>query len=104
MKFLEYSPLDKINEFLSDLSLGESSIHATLEAYSCKHSGTDRKLSLSFEHQILDCLGKSSPPDFFLSSRASRKTLIYLLLTLTHMYPDYDFRYFYYYYWEEDLG
>ncbi|KAF6141563.1 hypothetical protein GIB67_041040 [Kingdonia uniflora] len=71
MKFLEYSPFDKINEFLSDLSLGESIIHATLEAYSCKHSGTDRKLSLSFEHQILDCLGKSSPPDFFLASRAS---------------------------------
>lgn len=28
------------------------------------------------------------------STYTSRKTLIYLLLTLYHMYPDYDFRYF----------
>ncbi|KAK8462536.1 hypothetical protein SEVIR_1G223800v4 [Setaria viridis] len=45
---------------------------------------------------ILDYLGKSSDSDpsspvEHLSSRSSRKTLIYLVLTLGHMYPDYDF-------------
>ncbi|EEC78188.1 hypothetical protein OsI_17793 [Oryza sativa Indica Group] len=46
--------------------------------------------------QILDCLSKSSDSDHsspveHLSCRSSRKTLIYLVLTLSHMYPDYDF-------------
>lgn len=29
----------------------------------------------------------------FFNDYSSRKTLIYLILTLNHMYPDYDFRY-----------
>ncbi|OVA10756.1 Maf1 regulator [Macleaya cordata] len=96
MKFLEYTPLDSINDFLSHVSLGECAIKGSLEAYSCKHTGTDKKLSLSLEHEILDYLGQSSDSDppspaGFLSSRSSRKTLIYLVLTLSHMYPDYDF-------------
>lgn len=70
-----------------------------IESFFCfigKHTGTDRKLSISLEHEILDYLGQSadsdppSPVDY-LSSRSSRKTLIYLVLTLGHMYPDYDF-------------
>ncbi|XP_008782741.2 repressor of RNA polymerase III transcription MAF1 homolog isoform X1 [Phoenix dactylifera] len=96
MKFLEYTPLDSINLFLNHLNLGESTIKGNLEAFSCKHTGSDRKLSLSLEHEILDFLGQSSDSDpsspvEFLSSRSSRKTLIYLVLTLGHMYPDYDF-------------
>ncbi|XP_062111040.1 uncharacterized protein LOC133822652 [Humulus lupulus] len=96
MKFLEYTPLERINEFLSCLNLGERTIKGCLEAYSCKHTGTDKKLSLSLENEILDYLGKSSDTDSsspaeFLLSRSSRKTLIYLVLTLYHMYPDYDF-------------
>ncbi|KAJ9163280.1 hypothetical protein P3X46_022963 [Hevea brasiliensis] len=96
MKFLEYTPLESINEFLSNLNLGERTIKGCLEAYSCKHTGTDKKLSLSLEHEILDYLGKSSDADSsspaeYLLSRSSRKTLIYLVLTLYHMYPDYDF-------------
>ncbi|KAG8362854.1 hypothetical protein BUALT_BualtUnG0030100 [Buddleja alternifolia] len=71
MKYLEYTPLDQINNFLSHVNLGERTIKGCLEAYSCKHTGTD-KSSLS-------------------AWRMSRKTLIYLLLTLYHMYPDYDF-------------
>ncbi|GKV42942.1 hypothetical protein SLEP1_g50292 [Rubroshorea leprosula] len=99
MKFLEYTPLDRLNDFLSNLNLGERQIKGTLEAYSCKHTGTDKRLSLSLENEILDYLGKSSDTDSsspadFLLSRSSRKTLIYLVLTLYHMYPDYDFRYF----------
>ncbi|KDP34981.1 hypothetical protein JCGZ_09269 [Jatropha curcas] len=96
MKFLEYTPLERINEFLSNLNLGERTIKGCLEAYSCKHTGTDKKLSLSLEHEILDYLGRSSDTDSsspaeYLLSRSSRKTLIYLVLTLYHMYPDYDF-------------
>ncbi|GKU90223.1 hypothetical protein SLEP1_g4241 [Rubroshorea leprosula] len=96
MKFLEYTPLDRINDFLSNLNLGERQIKGTLEAYSCKHTGTDKRLSLSLENEILDYLGKSSDTDSsspadFLLSRSSRKTVIYLVLTLYHMYPDYDF-------------
>ncbi|KAM0947990.1 putative repressor of RNA polymerase III transcription Maf1 [Dioscorea sansibarensis] len=90
MKFLEYSSLD------SNLNLGESTIKGCLEAYSCKHTGTDRKLSLSLEQEMLDYLGQSAEsnsasPVEYLSCRSSRKTLIYLVLTLSHMYPDYDF-------------
>ncbi|KAF5945556.1 hypothetical protein HYC85_015784, partial [Camellia sinensis] len=175
MKYLEYTPLDRINDFLSHVNLGERTIKGCLEAYSCKHTGTDKKLSLSLEHetgenrergdrsetiairseregddrdreqeregereralcegkgerelvevegagssievewgsglsieveglwivadQILDYLGKSSDNDSpspveYLCSRSSRKTLIYLILTLYQMYPDYDF-------------
>ncbi|KAH7516401.1 uncharacterized protein LOC107429362 [Ziziphus jujuba] len=96
MKFLEYTPLDRLNVFLSRLNLGERTIKGCLEAYSCKHTGTDKKLSLSLENEILDYLGKSSDTDSsspaeLLLSRSSRKTLVYLVLTLYHIYPDYDF-------------
>jgi hypothetical protein len=33
----------------------------------------------------------STSPVGPLSTTASRRTLIYLILTLNHMYPDYDF-------------
>ncbi|XP_061365019.1 uncharacterized protein LOC133308424 isoform X1 [Gastrolobium bilobum] len=96
MKFLECAPLDRLNDFLSNLNLGERTIKGCLEAYSCKHAGTDKKLSISLENEILDYLGKSSDtdsssPDEILFSRSSRRTLVYLVLTLYHMYPDYDF-------------
>nr|AKF43427.1 transcription regulator [Pelargonium nanum] len=96
MKFLEYTPLERLNDFLSRVNFGERTIKGCLEAYSCKHTGTDKKLSLSLEHEILDYLGKSSDTDSsspaeYLLSRSSRKTLIYLVLTLYHLYPDYDF-------------
>ncbi|KAF4394272.1 hypothetical protein F8388_005906 [Cannabis sativa] len=87
----------ELNGFLHCLNFGERTIKGCLEAYSCKHTGTDKKLSFSLENEILDHLGKSSDTDSsspaeFLLSRSSRKTLVYLVLTLYHMYPDYDFR------------
>ncbi|XP_004496993.1 uncharacterized protein [Cicer arietinum] len=96
MKFLECAPLDRLNDFLSNLNLGERTIKGCLEAYSCKHSGADKKLSISLGNEILDYLGKSSDndspsPDESLLIRTSRKTLVYLVLALYHMYPDYDF-------------
>ncbi|RVX12623.1 Repressor of RNA polymerase III transcription MAF1-like [Vitis vinifera] len=53
MKFLEYTPLDRINDFLSHVNLGERTIKGCLEAYSCKHTGTDKKLSLSLEYEVI---------------------------------------------------
>ncbi|KAH1035773.1 hypothetical protein GYH30_055651 [Glycine max] len=96
MKFLECSALDRLNDFLGNLNLGERTIKGCLEAYSCKHAGSDKKLSISLETEILDYLGKSSDtdsssPDQTFLTRTSRKTLVYLVLTLYHMYPDYDF-------------
>ncbi|XP_071716047.1 uncharacterized protein [Rutidosis leptorrhynchoides] len=96
MKYLEYTPFERINAFLDQLNLGERTINGCIEAYSCKHTGTDKRLSLSLENEILDHIGNSPDVDSessveYLSSRSSRKTLIYLILTLNHMYPDYDF-------------
>ncbi|WOK93715.1 hypothetical protein Cni_G02415 [Canna indica] len=101
MKFLEYTPFDSlflssINLFLNHLNLGESTIKGSLETFSCKQTGTDRKLSFSLEQEILDYLEHSSDSDTpssveYLTSRSSRRTLIYLVLTLSHLYPDYDF-------------
>ncbi|AQK72321.1 Repressor of RNA polymerase III transcription MAF1 [Zea mays] len=111
MKFLEYTPFDSINLFLEQLDLGDCTIRGNLEAFSCKHTATDRRLSISLEHEILDYLGKSSdsdpsspvehlasrsrwamvPPFIEASNKLGRKTLIYLVLTLGHIYPDYDF-------------
>eukprot|EP00850_Spirogloea_muscicola_P013809 SM000095S25023 [mRNA] locus=s95:485055:487878:- [translate_table: standard] len=96
MKFLEYTPLARLNTFLSHVNLGEHLIQGVLEAYSCKLAGFDKKLSRSLEQEVIDSLA-TSPQDLAtsplgpLTSSGSRRTLIYLILTLNHMYPDYDF-------------
>ncbi|OAE35818.1 hypothetical protein AXG93_4225s1210 [Marchantia polymorpha subsp. ruderalis] len=96
MKFLEYTPLARVNAFLSNVNLGDCHIQGALEAYSCKLAGMDKKLSRSLEQEVLDSLHFSSSlstsPVGPLSSTASRRTLIYLILTLNHMFPDYNFR------------
>ena len=96
MKFLECPSLDRLNDFFGDLNLGERTIRGCLEAYTCKHAGTDKKLSISLENEMLELIEKSCspdspPPDDMLLTRSSRRTLIYLILTLYRMYPDYDF-------------
>lgn len=72
-------PFDRLNDFLNHLNLGECTIKGSLEAYSCKnkyriasksvwfcfkmdlvlfffflgkHTGTDKKLSLSLENEV----------------------------------------------------
>uniref|UniRef100_A0A7I4E8B6 Repressor of RNA polymerase III transcription n=1 Tax=Physcomitrium patens TaxID=3218 RepID=A0A7I4E8B6_PHYPA len=94
MKFLEYTPLARINAFLSHVDVGGCMIQGGLEAYSCKLAGVDKKLSRSLEQEVVDSLAYlpfdlSTSPVGSLSSTA--RTLIYLILTLNHMYPDYDF-------------
>lgn len=96
MKFLEYTPLARINTFLGNINLGDYLIQGVLEAYSCKLAGVDKKLSRSLEQEVVDSLAMS-PQDLAtspvgpLSNSSSRRTLINLILTLNHMYPDYDF-------------
>ncbi|KAI3933672.1 hypothetical protein MKW92_047596 [Papaver armeniacum] len=63
MKYLEFTNLDWINQFLNYVSFGEYCIKGSLEAYSCKHTGTDKKLSFSLDQEILDYLGQSADSD-----------------------------------------
>jgi hypothetical protein len=56
MKYLEYTPLARINAFLSNVNLGDCLIQGALEAYSCKLAGMDKKLSRSLEQEVLDSL------------------------------------------------
>jgi hypothetical protein len=94
MKFLDQQSLARLNGFLSHVDVGDYVVHGDLEAYSCKLAGLDKKLSRSLEADVAE---GSSPADMGkspmgpLSEASSRKTLIYLILTLNHTYPDYDF-------------
>ncbi len=60
-----------------------------------KLAGLDKKLSRSLEEEV--AAGSASPSSLSkspvgpLQESSSRKTLVYLILTLNHIYPDYDF-------------
>lgn len=62
--------------------------------YIGKLQGLDRKLSKSLEDEFIE---SSSPAELGaspvgpLSEAGSRRTLVYLILTLNQIYPDYDF-------------
>mmetsp|Transcript_7413 Transcript_7413/g.14594 ORF Transcript_7413/g.14594 Transcript_7413/m.14594 type:complete len:233 (+) Transcript_7413:22-720(+) len=95
MKYLELSNLQRINSFLENADVGEYVIHGDLEAYSCKLAGFDKKLSRSLEQDVqigTSPLELAASPVGPLSESSSRKTLVYLILTLNQVYPDYDFR------------
>ncbi len=56
----------------------------------------DKKLSASIDQDVVEMMAGSpsnlsSSPVGPLTDPSSRKTLIYLILTLNHAYPDYDF-------------
>lgn len=96
MKFLENAPLSRLNAFLDNVNIGDYVVHGCLEAYSCKLAGIDKKLSRSLEQEVVTMMAASPSslsvsPVGPLTDSSSRKTLIYLILTLNHMYPDYDF-------------
>mmetsp|Transcript_2943 Transcript_2943/g.6447 ORF Transcript_2943/g.6447 Transcript_2943/m.6447 type:complete len:233 (+) Transcript_2943:170-868(+) len=94
MKFLDLAPLARINTFLDHVDVGDYVVYGNLEAYSCKLAGLDKKLSKSLDQEVqLDSspLELSASPVGPLAEPSSRKTLIYLILTLNHIYPDYDF-------------
>eukprot|EP00210_Caulerpa_lentillifera_P008297 g7917.t2 len=94
MKYLESPPLSKVSSFLDRLDLGDNIICCELDAYSCKLVGFDKKLSKSLDRGFefgsspTELCGSPLGP---LAESACRKTLIYLILTLNHVYPDYDF-------------
>mmetsp|Transcript_9764 Transcript_9764/g.13254 ORF Transcript_9764/g.13254 Transcript_9764/m.13254 type:complete len:234 (-) Transcript_9764:111-812(-) len=97
MKFLEYTPLSRVSAFLQNVNLGDYVVEGEIQAYSCKVAGNDKKLSRSLDQEVVSALA-CTPPQLSLASPVgpltdanSRKTLIYLILTLNHMYPDYDF-------------
>lgn len=96
MKFLEYTPLARVNAFLSYVNLGDSLLKGSLEAYSCKPAGVDIKYSRNLDQEVIESLASSpsslsSSPLGPLSSLASRRTFIYLILAMGNVYPDYDF-------------
>mmetsp|Transcript_25876 Transcript_25876/g.65807 ORF Transcript_25876/g.65807 Transcript_25876/m.65807 type:complete len:233 (+) Transcript_25876:140-838(+) len=94
MKFLDLPPLARINTFLEHCDVGEYVVEGDLEAYSCKLAGLDKKLSKSLDQDVQvgsSPLDMSASPVGPLADSSSRKTLIYLILTLNHIYPDYDF-------------
>lgn len=98
MKYLEYTPLSRLNSFFNSVNVGDYVVHGDLEAYSCKLAGVDKKLSRSLDQEVINCIATSPSPQVYsvspvgpLTDASSRKTLIYLILTLNHMYPDYDF-------------
>jgi|Transcript_1557 hypothetical protein len=96
MKFLEDVSLSALNAFLSAVNVGDYVVHGQLEAYSCKLAGIDKKLSKSLDQEVVTMMAGSPSalsvsPVGPLTDAGSRKTLIFLILTLNHMYPDYDF-------------
>lgn len=94
MKYLDFPALARINAFLDHVDVGDYVVHGELEAYSCKLAGLDKKLSKSLDADVQlgsSPLELSKSPVGPLSEASSRKTLIYLILTLNHIYPDYDF-------------
>lgn len=84
----------RIFSFLDRLDIGDNIICCELDAYSCKLVGFDKKLSKSLDRGFefgsspTELCGSPLGP---LAESACRKTLIYLILTLNHVYPDYDF-------------
>lgn len=84
----------RLNSFLDNVNVGDIIVKGELEAYSCKLAGLDKKLSRSLEEEVA---AASSPAELSMSpvgplqEMNSRKTLVYLILTLNHIYPDYDF-------------
>lgn len=94
MKYLDLPPLQRLNAFLKSVDVGDYVLQGDLEAYSCKLAGLDKKLSKSLDQEVQtgsSPLELSASPVGPLSESASRKTLIYLILTLNNIYPDYDF-------------
>ena len=99
MKFLDYAPLVDVNAFLKRVDCGEVIVEGIIEAYSCKLAGLDKKMSRSLEESYIERLQSGAlasgevqnSPVGPLTDANSRKTLIYLILTLNHVYPDYDF-------------
>jgi len=94
---MDISGLNALTNALNGIDIGESVLFGRIEAYSCKMSGSDRKLHTSLELQLQEQLISPSherlsvSPFGPMSDRLSRQTLIYLITTLNCAFPHYDF-------------
>lgn len=113
MKYLEYSLTSRLNNFFQAVDVGTYTLHGELECYSCKLAGTDKKLSKSLDDDVVAMIANGTPGSFGsfstspvgpLTDPSSRKTLIYLILTLNHMYPDYDFSFLRAHHFTKEVG
>lgn len=107
MKFLDLPPLARLNSFLEHVVVGDYAVLGNLEAYSCKLAGLDKKLSKSLDAEVQmgsSPLDMAASPVGPLAESSSRKTLIYLILTLNHIYPDYDFSLLRAHHFKKELG
>eukprot|EP01023_Acetabularia_acetabulum_P016526 TRINITY_DN18154_c0_g1_i1.p2 TRINITY_DN18154_c0_g1~~TRINITY_DN18154_c0_g1_i1.p2 ORF type:complete len:226 (+),score=33.79 TRINITY_DN18154_c0_g1_i1:141-818(+) len=99
MKLLDIPEIVSINSFLDKVDMGNHFVCGNLEAYSCKPAGSDKKLSRSIElgfyqgNESSSIELSKSPVGPLSDARSAEgsKTLIKLILTLNHVYPDYDF-------------
>ncbi|GJJ77601.1 hypothetical protein EMPS_09960 [Entomortierella parvispora] len=98
MKFLQLDGLETLNSALA-FETPECRVFGSIEPYSCKAAGSDKKLYKQIEIKYDP---SHSPPedDGFryiispfgpLDQAASRRTLFYLIGTLNASFPDYDF-------------
>ncbi|KAJ3444422.1 repressor of RNA polymerase iii transcription maf1 [Anaeramoeba flamelloides] len=101
MKFLNCPGLDQITEMLSGLITGKGVVYGKVEAYSAKPIKSDRKLAKSLEQKytqeiskgLITKKGSGSGSGSFgsLYEPNNRKTLIKLISTMNHSFPEYDF-------------
>lgn len=110
MKYLELPSLIDLNSTLRSIGCGQVRIVARVEAFSCKPAGGDKSLYWSLEKELSRSPAARSPPARSpsltasssveastspfgpLTEKASRKIFIFLISTLNHCFPDYDFR------------
>lgn len=113
MKYLELPLIIEVNSLLRSIHCGQVRINARIEAFSCKQAGADKTLYWSLEKELSKSpvaqrcssppvlLGGRSPsapvepstsPFGPLTEKSSRKIFIYLISTMNHSFPDYDFR------------
>ncbi|KAJ3428329.1 repressor of RNA polymerase iii transcription maf1 [Anaeramoeba flamelloides] len=97
MKFLNCPGLERVTELLSGLITGTGVVNGKVEAYSEKPIKSDRKLAKSLEQQYTQEITKGlitrqgSGSFGSLYEPNNRKTLIKLISTMNHSFPEYDF-------------
>jgi hypothetical protein len=100
MKYIELPELSMLSRMLTHNS-NECTVHARLEAYSCKAITKDKRMHRHLEQNYVGELASSPPylterePEVTafgaMDSYSSRKTLYLLIGTLNHAFPDHDF-------------
>lgn len=101
MKYIDYPELSKLARRL-EIDGSECSVHARIEAYSCKNVKRDKKLFRSLETAYQDETSNSPPipswatldemtPFGPFDKHNSRKTLYLLIATLNNAFPDHEF-------------